>query len=925
MPGHQAPWWMYAALVLFLGYFALLAWCGLRGVVEPGITADFPSGVLEVRAVTRGWPAHLAGIAPGDKLFTKDGRAIRSRFEWMATTANWEPGKHEELILDRGGKRTSVSLDVRRRSWTDSGIGAVVLAGLLWGARLSTLPAAAVVAFRRPDLLISRLGAWFLAAASVSSVVMLPGQAEVWRRLPPIAGLLLWIPALSTVLQPAIFFSFLASFPRQLFSKPWMWVAAWLPAALQLGGITGFLQGAVYATDRAPGAVAPWFLPVFVVTSLAYIGAGTGIQIVNWGRLPNVNDRRRAGILAAAAIVGWAAALPIILFDWRSGASSLAPAFFSSAPAISAVCVFLLCVAVLSLTLLRKRVFGFELIIRQGLRYALARGSLLGIAPLAVVLLATDLLIHGEQPLLEILKARAWIYLGLGALALVVHARRLVWLERLDRRFFREHYDAQRILLEVAETARGSDDFRDIAPRVAAQIEVALHARFAAVMLRQPGETTYRCAAASPAGEAPQPFPYDGKLISLVRVLGKPVELGLTSGWLRDQLPPEDTDFVKSTHIELIVPVTASPGGKDALLVLGPQRSEEPFTSEDKKLLAAIAASLSLAIERAPARTARFDDTNSFRECPSCGACYDSGVECCSNEGVPLARRSVPRVLAGRYRLDKRLGQGGMGAVYEALDVALDRRVAAKIIHDELVESPAAAERFRREAQAVAAFSHPNIVTVHDFGVVAGTRAFFVMELLTGRNLREEIDQTGGRLAARRVLAILRAVCEAVHCAHQRSLIHRDLKPENVFLARNEAEDVTKVLDFGVAKWLRPVVATAAPTRTIVETSPGILVGTLPYMSPEQLLGGTPEPAWDLWAISVMAYESLTGRHPFPAMTRGECRQAVFSGTFVRPTDILPSATERWNRFFEAALSAEPGRRPQTARELTGAMAEALS
>jgi tRNA A-37 threonylcarbamoyl transferase component Bud32 len=914
---------MYAALALFLGYFALLAWCGLRGVVEPGITADVSSGALEVRSVIKGWPADRAGIVPGDKLFAKDGRAIRSRFDWMAMTANWEPGKTEQIVIERGGVRTTVTLDVRRRAWTDSGIGAIVLAGVLWGARLCTLAAAAVVAFRRPDLGISRLGAWFLAAASVSSVVMLPGQAEVWRRLPSIGSLLLWIPALSTVLQPAIFFSFLASFPRQLFSKRWMWVLAWLPAAVQLEGVAGFLRPAVYEPGRA-AAVEPWFLSVFVVTSIAYVISGIGIQLVNWVRLPEVNDRRRAGILAAAAMAGWTAALPIIVFDWRSGASSLAPAFFSSAAAMSAVAVFLLCVAVLSLALLRKRVFGFEVIVRQGLRYALARGSLLGIAPLAVILLAADLLAHGQQPLLEILRSRGWVYLGLGALALIVHARRLVWLERLDRKFFREHYDAQRILLEVAETARVTGDFREIAPRVATEVEAALHLRFAAVMVKQPADTTYRCIAASPAGEAPPPLPSEGKLISLVHVLGKPLELGVTSGWLRDQLPPEDTDFVKSTRIELIVPVRATPDGKDALLVLGPKRSEEPYTSDDKRLLVAIAASLALAIERAPGRISAFNETNSFRECPSCGACYDSGVESCSKEFVPLVVRGLPRLLAGRYRLDRRLGQGGMGAVYEAADITLDRKVATKVIHDELVGSQAAAERFRREAQAVAAFSHPNIVTVHDFGVVAGTRAFLVMELLTGRNLREEMRHLG-RLAAPRVLSVLTAVCEAVHCAHERGLIHRDLKPENVFLAGNGGEDITKVLDFGVAKWLRPVVTAAAPTRTIIETSPGVLVGTIPYMSPEQLLGGAPEPAWDLWAIAVIAYESLTGQHPFPAMNIGDRRQPIFGGRFALPTEILPSATARWNGFFESALSVEPTRRPHTARELIGEMAKALA
>src|SRR5262249_48772412 len=156
---------------------------------------------------------------------------------------------------------------------------------------------------------------------------------------------------------------------------------------------------------------------------------------------------------------------------------------------------------------------------------------------------------------------------------------------------------------------------------------------------------------------------------------------------------------------------------------------EEPYTREDQELLSAIASSLALLLERPAVRP---EIARRFVECPECGVCYDSGASHCSREGAPLASVRLPRRIAERYLLDRRLGSGGMGTVYAAVDLALERRVAVKVIREDRVGSVEAAERFRREARASASFSHPNVVTIHDFGVLGGTRAFLVMELLEG-------------------------------------------------------------------------------------------------------------------------------------------------------------------------------------------------
>ena len=363
------------------------------------------------------------------------------------------------------------------------------------------------------------------------------------------------------------------------------------------------------------------------------------------------------------------------------------------------------------------------------------------------------------------------------------------------------------------------------------------------------------------------------------------------------------------------MPIAVAGGRKEALLALGAKRSEEPYSRDDQELLVAIAASLAFLLEKPPAFPARREEP--FEECPACGACYDTGTGTCPREGAALVLAPLPRLLAGRYRLERRVGRGGMGTVYEAIDTALGRRVAAKLIREDGLERAEATERFRREARAAAAFAHPNVVTVHDFGV-AGGRPFLVMELLEGRSLRDEL-RLATRLAPSRTVEILCGVCAAVEAAHRRELVHRDLKPENIFLARGETGEVVKVLDFGVAKLLAPGSVSSAETAT------GALVGTLRYMSPEQLRGGAVQPSWDLWALAVVAYEMLTGSLPFPGRTVADWQEAVLAARFNPVAAHRPDAPAPWQRFFERAFALEVGRRPASASGFLSELTRALA
>jgi serine/threonine-protein kinase len=406
--------------------------------------------------------------------------------------------------------------------------------------------------------------------------------------------------------------------------------------------------------------------------------------------------------------------------------------------------------------------------------------------------------------------------------------------------------------------------------------------------------------------------------MSLVRLLGKPLEMPQTgSSWIGKQLPQEETEFLRRAQIELLVPIATAAGRTEAMLVLGVKRSEEPYSREDQDLLVAIASSLALLLEKpSGAQVAR---TDVFEECPQCGACYDNGATQCVQEGARLVPVVLPRLLEGRYRLERRLGRGGMGTVYAASDTALERGVAVKVIREDLVGSAEAAERFRQEGRVAASFAHPNVVTIHDFGVADGTRAFLVMELLEGATLREAL-RPQKCFAPAQVLSILRDVCDALEAAHRRQLVHRDLKPENIFLVRSEKGEIAKVLDFGIAKFL----STATQQRT-ADTAPGALLGTPRYMSPEQWLGQQPLPAWDLWALAIVAYEMLNGAHPFDGQSPAEWLGAGRAARFTPRTQYVSQAPQVWQELFERSFAHDPSQRPQSAKMFLAEWQSALS
>ncbi|MFN7986251.1 MAG: protein kinase [Thermoanaerobaculia bacterium] len=268
-----------------------------------------------------------------------------------------------------------------------------------------------------------------------------------------------------------------------------------------------------------------------------------------------------------------------------------------------------------------------------------------------------------------------------------------------------------------------------------------------------------------------------------------------------------------------------------------------------------------------------------------------------------------------RYRLLGELGRGGMGVVHEALDTTLGRRVAIKLLPPERVADPERRERFLREARAASALNHPGIVTVHDLGRADGLD-FIVMELVEGETLADRIAR--GPIAPGLALGIAVQVADALARAHAAGIVHRDLKPSNVMVT---PEGTAKILDFGLAKLVEPPSGEGGDTLRLRradqgESAEGILLGTVPYMSPEQASGKPVDARSDVFSFGVVLYEMLTGRHPFRQPTALETLSAIRTAEPVPPAEAAPSCPPEVERAVLRCLRKEPSRRWQGMADL---------
>ncbi|MBV8819017.1 MAG: protein kinase, partial [Acidobacteriaceae bacterium] len=639
---------------------------------------------------------------------------------------------------------------------------------------------------------------------------------------------------------------------------------------------------------------------------LIIIAAIVAVMIRNYGRVTEPDLMRRVKWVAYASA---GAILPISTYMIASFLASVSgnswlmrTPFWYNFNRFENFALILLPVT-FGYCVVKHRVMGIDVVLRRGLQYLLAKNSLRFLLLLPWMSLASTLVLHPEMRLKDMfVSASLPFYAGasLAAGASIRYRRQVM--QFVDRRFFRDTYDREQILLELIDDMNCASTVDELAQLVKAKLDAALHP--ISLML------TYN--------EAHSPKDRLTVALDSCRTAFEVRSSG-------SRLSQHDRQWLSELGVDLVVPILAGDDRLVGAMLLGEKKSEEPYTKSDRAMLQTVAAQFSAVAENvwlrqrvAEERSVRHEVLarltavpSLVKECPACGACFDNDSSRCSRDGAELTLTlPVERIVDSRYRLDRRIGRGSMGTVYEAWDLRLSRRVAVKVLTGRLFGQRPAQRRFEREARLLARLNHDNIVAVHDYGLIDGGGAYLVMEYLDGANLRQELARCGSipaALAADWIDQLLAGVA----AAHAHQVVHRDLKPENVFVSRGQDTLVTvKVLDFGVATLWQG-------TELNTLTSAGSIVGTLGYMAPEQMLGQPVDARTDIFAIGVIVLEGLNGRHPFAQGPSNEILAAIRRYEPSAPTPELTAILRR-------CVASEPDRRYGSVDELRNDLSPAL-
>src|SRR5262249_2030721 len=357
-----------------------------------------------------------------------------------------------------------------------------------------------------------------------------------------------------------------------------IWALVWTRPVLWLVPRLSLAYQMMYYPSQ-PSIFPDWIHIGLNSLSAGYFVGGPIAMALNYRRLNDTNERRRTQILMIGAAFGFLALAPSILLAANPALTGTwLGRFFNSPPNLLARIVLSCLVFPLSFvySILRHRLFDVCIIIRRGIQYTMGRGWLFSFMPLLIVGLLTDVALHGDQPLAVILKSRGWIYGVFGALAAIVYQKRQAWLDRLDQVFFRDRYDAKRLLQELVQSLKQAENLFAASAEVVKRIENAVHSEFVS-LLQAADQTEFRPIASGPANHTNMRLRKDAKLMALVRVVGKPLQFS-SSTWLTEKLPREEVRLIEQERIDLIVPIWIGSDAAESLFVLGPKRSEEPYS-----------------------------------------------------------------------------------------------------------------------------------------------------------------------------------------------------------------------------------------------------------------------------------------------------------------------------------------------------------
>lgn len=662
-------------------------------------------------------------------------------------------------------------------------------------------------------------------------------------------------------------------------------------------------------------------------------------------RLLRESDRQRS--LLAFLAISIAFGLPMLTSHLRS----LSPAFRLQPDTVDVLyfvinATWALFPMAFTYVVLAQRVLDVEKIASGALRYLLTRYSALTFAFLPLALLSYFGWLNRHSTLAELFEGSSAIVIvalgGLGIAALVYHR---TWLDYIDRRFFSERYNSRRVLTELVEQVRGTRNLVELAKLVERGVDLALHLERVALMVEDPAVGRF----VDPRHQV-RPLDPGSQLITLVSGSRDPiaVDLEAPSSPFRS-LPEDDKLWLLENRVEMIAPAHSLDGNLIAVLVLGAKKSELPFLLEDRELLAGVCSSAGLVVEllrlketsspvaSPPSLNERFEATAAVEadgndggnaeaamECIACDRVFPPGTAECPHCFVDTEKTNAPYILRDLYRLDHRLGAGGMAVVYRAKDLKLGRTVAIKTLPRVNAE---AAMRLRREARTAASVTHPGLAAIYGLETWRGV-PMIITEYLAGGTLADQLGQDPlDPLAA---IDMASTVAQALAKIHTAGILHRDIKPSNI--GYTEDGDV-KLLDFGIARIQhdfrkeRPDDENTAPgpdgsrivntaSLMLPRTRTGQLVGTVTYLSPEAARGEKADTGVDLWALAVCLYESLTAENLFYGRNFQDVLGKIRDQRIADVRQKAPTCPEPLALFLAEELHLDRSRRSEDGLEM---------
>jgi hypothetical protein len=755
--------------------------------------------------------------------------------------------------------------------------------------------------------------AWLATAASLFARSAVHGLPEMW--FSSFDGLFRGVEL--EAFAPACLWRFAQEFPRvQRFTR-FDALARRATSIAWLFGLTLFginLLGTYHPIDKSPfnyllrdnqGSV---FWRVLTLTLVPAVGT----ILVRSRRAP-LPERQKVARFSAAIAVGMA---PFLLLGV---VATISPAFNAWLPAASAAEHLWIDVAVIggltalplmtSAAVIIDRPFELHAMLRRASLYAVGR-SLLGVVaavPFAAMFVTLYQQRRGsiEDVFSSSLAVPLLAYGTTGALLLATRSRMLKAFDRYVSRRAVEHHKQLARTLERIRLARGT---REVIAVLEPELQQGTGAQTVRALLQHPSGF-------AAASGLPTPLPVHSAIATVLGETTGALDVSINSE-LRALLPADDREWVTGNEVALIAALKRRDETIAALVVLGPKHGGVPFDSSDHWLITTLTSAAAAAWAdddtaggHSTHRDQHAGEDEAAFECPRCRVVSDSATLPCKCR-VPAILAAMPAHLGNAFVVHRRLGSGGMGVVYLARDTVLDRDVALKTLPE---LTPGAVARLRDEARAMAALNHETLATIYGLELWRRTPVLVVEYLPKGTLARKLIE---GPLSTGETIDLGIRVVRALASMHARGLLHRDLKPSNVGFT---ATGLPKLLDFGLAVLTEPA-SVSRQREDGEESRPAPPAGTPAYLPPEAYRGATAGPAFDLWALSVVLLEAISGSNPFAGASRVGTSHRV--GTLHRP-DLsvhLRTFSIDLSTFFERALDRNPEARFRSASQMLSAL-----